>query len=231
MSTLDDRDQGGLGGAEAVTASGPECKLPPGPIDRRSLNLPNAITLSRLVLAIVLFAMIGYPGMWLASAVLFVVAAATDFLDGYFARRYGQITTLGRIMDPFVDKIIVGGAFLFLMGQEVFLGDGRIIESGVSPWMVLVVMSREMFVTSLRGFMEQHGIDFSADNTGKAKMLLQCVAVTVSLVSMSQFFGQYDQFLVARDVLLWVMTAFTAYSGVAYFIRAMLALRGETPAG
>lgn len=228
MTTLDDRNQAGIVDEDTV-AAGPECKVGPAPIDRRSLNLPNAITLSRLLLAVVLFAMIGYPDLWLASAALFVFAAATDFLDGYFARRYGQITTLGRIMDPFVDKIIVGGAFLFLMGETVELSEGRVIESGISPWMVLIVMSRELFVTSLRGFMEQHGIDFSADNTGKAKMLLQCVAVTVSLVSMSRYFGSHEGFIVGRDALLWAMTLFTAYSGVAYFIRAMFALRRQAP--
>ncbi|HEX6987164.1 MAG TPA: CDP-diacylglycerol--glycerol-3-phosphate 3-phosphatidyltransferase [Planctomycetaceae bacterium] len=228
MATLDHRDDTALQPPAPDSPFGPAVPLAPAPIDRRSLNLPNAITLSRLVLSVVLFAMIGYPGMWLTSAALFVVAAATDFLDGYFARKYGQITTLGRIMDPFVDKIIVGGAFLFLLGQEAAVTEGeavRTVGSGVSPWMVLVVIGREMFVTSLRGFMEQHGIDFSADKTGKAKMLLQCVAVTVCLMSLSPWLAPHDAFLLFRDVLLWAMTLFTAYSGAAYFARAMRALR------
>lgn len=229
MTTLDDKNRIAVAESEP-TASGPECRVAPAPIDRRSLNLPNAITLSRLLLAIVLFAMIGVPGMWIPAAVLFVVAAATDFLDGYFARRYGQVTTLGRIMDPFVDKIIVGGAFLFLVGQQVALADERIVDSGVSPWIVLIVIGREMFVTSLRGFMEQHGIDFSADKTGKAKMLLQSVAVTVCLLSMAPPFTA-GGFLMMRDVLLWVTALFTAYSGVAYFVRAMVALRPEASGG
>ncbi|MGC1274390.1 MAG: CDP-diacylglycerol--glycerol-3-phosphate 3-phosphatidyltransferase [Planctomycetaceae bacterium] len=224
MTTLDQRNETALGAAEPVPPHGPAVPLAPAPIDRRSLNLPNAITLSRLILSIALFTMIGYENLWLTSAALFVFAAATDFLDGYFARKYGQVTTLGRIMDPFVDKIIVGGAFLFLMGQAVEV-DGETVRSGVSPWMVLVVIGREMFVTSLRGFMEQHGIDFSADKTGKAKMLLQCVAVTVSLLSLSRTFAPFDSFLLLRDVLLWTMTAFTAYSGFAYFARAMRALQ------
>lgn len=230
MTTLDERNDPALGEAESVPPHGVSVPLAPAPIDRRSFNLPNAITLSRLVLAIVLFAIIGYENMWLTSAALFVFAAATDFLDGYFARKYGQVTTLGRIMDPFVDKIIVGGAFLFLMGQSVEV-DGQVVHSGVSPWMVLIVIGREMFVTSLRGFMEQHGIDFSADNTGKAKMILQCIAVTVSLLSMSAVFAAFGGFLLFRDMLLWFMTAFTAYSGIAYFMRAMRALtslRGTT---
>ena len=213
MATVNERDNAAV--QPPGPGFGPSMPLAPAPIDRRSLNLPNAITLSRLILSIVLFAMIGYEGMWLASAVLFVVAASTDFLDGYFARKYGQVTTLGRIMDPFVDKIIVGGAFLFLMGQN----------AGVSAWMVLIVLGRELFVTSLRGFMEQHGIDFSADKTGKAKMVLQCIAVTVALLSLSIPLVDSHSFRLFRDVLLWAMTAFTAYSGVAYFARAMRALR------
>lgn len=82
-------------------------------IDRKSLNVPNCITLARLVLAVVLFAMISFSSAWVAAAVMFVIAAATDALDGYIARKYGLVTTLGRILDPFADKIIICGAFLF----------------------------------------------------------------------------------------------------------------------
>ena len=230
MPTLDHRDDTALQPPAPGSPFGPAVPLAPAPIDRRSLNLPNAITLSRLVLSIGLFAMVGYEDLWLASAALFVFAAATDFLDGYFARKYGQITTLGRIMDPFVDKIIVGGAFLFLLRRTVELPTGEIVASGVSPWMVLIVIGREMFVTSLRGFMEQHGIDFSADRTGKLKMALQCVAVTICLLSLSRFLIPYEGFRLFRDVLLWGMTLFTAYSGWAYFARAMRALREHTAA-
>lgn len=208
--------------------------LAPPPIDRGSLNLPNAITLSRLVLAIVLFAIIGYDGLWLTAAGLFVFAVSTDALDGYLARKYGQVTTLGRILDPFVDKIIICGAFIFLMDKAVTRpnpagGPPLVVGSGVTAWMTLIVVSREMFVTSLRGFMEQHGIDFSADNTGKVKMVLQCIAVTVSLLSLSRYFTPFPNFALFRDVVLWGTAAFTAYSGVAYFGRAMRALRATRP--
>src|SRR5688500_2138248 len=92
---------------------------------RRSLNAPNVVTFSRLVLAIVLFGMIDHGDLWISSAILFVVAASTDFLDGYLARKWGQVTVLGRICDPFVDKIIVCGAFLFLQSWPA---------SGVTAW-------------------------------------------------------------------------------------------------
>lgn len=190
---------------------------PPLPrIDRRSLNVPNFLTLARLVLAVVLFAMISLGSSWLAATAMFVIAAATDALDGYIARKYGLVTTLGRILDPFADKIIICGAFLFLVAKP---------ESGVNAWMALIVFGREMFITSLRAFLEQHGRDFSAVWSGKIKMVLQCLAVTGSLLSMDSRFAEMPHFLLARDILLWAMTAVTVYSGVEYTYRAYRMLR------
>ena len=192
-------------------------------IDGRSLNLPNLITLLRFVLAIILFILMDMDGWWRTSAIVFIVAALTDLLDGYLARRYGQITTLGRIMDPFVDKLIICGAFLFLLGKP---------NSGVSPWVAFIVMAREMFITSLRAFLEQHGRDFSAKFWGKLKMAMQCVAVPLCLVSLSPDFrrqfesiAEFGYFLWLRDVTLWAMTAVTVYSGLEYSWRAFQALR------
>ena len=191
---------------------------PPLPrIDRRSLNVPNFITLARIVLAVVLFAMISLGSSWIAAAIMFVVAAATDALDGYIARKYGLVTTLGRILDPFADKIIICGAFLFLVAKQP--------ESGVNAWMALIVFGREMFITSLRAFLEQHGRDFSAVWSGKIKMVLQCAAVTGSLLSMDSRFAEVSQFLLARDVLLWTTVAVTVYSGIEYTYRAYRMLR------
>ena len=190
---------------------------PPLPrIDRRSLNVPNLITLSRLVLSLVLFWMISSGNSWIAAAVVFVVAAATDALDGFIARRYGLVTTLGRILDPFVDKIIICGAFLFLVAKT---------GSGVNAWMTLIVFSREMFITSLRAFLEQHGRDFSAVWSGKIKMVLQCVAVTASLLSLDGHFAEQLPFRTLRDVILWATIAVTIYSGVEYTYRAYRMLR------
>ena len=181
--------------------------------------------------------MIAYNGLWKSAAAVFVVAAATDFLDGWLARRYGQVTTLGRILDPFVDKIVVVGALLFLLEKRVRMpapgeGDTLVVWSGVSAWMVLVIVAREMFVSSLRGFLEKHGVDFSADWTGKVKTTLQFVAVTASLLSLAPEFASLDPsfagrgwFRWLRDALLWGATLFTAYSGAAYVARAVRALR------
>ena len=108
-----------------MNSNAPDSSRPP----ERSLNVPNAITFSRLALSFVLFALIqsGRAPLWAAG--LFVFAVATDVLDGYIARRFHLITQLGRILDPFVDKFITSGTFLFLL---------PIPQSGVTPWMVVV---------------------------------------------------------------------------------------------
>ncbi len=185
-----------------------------------ALNLPNLITLSRFALAIVLFYLIDIGHHWLASTVLFVIAAATDFLDGYIARRYGLVTKVGRILDPFVDKVIIGGAFLFLAMHR---------DSGVNAWLVFTVIGREMFVTSLRSVLEQEGKDFSAIMSGKIKMVVQCAAVAGSLLFLEYGPGSSSEqtLAIVRDTLLWGSVAVTLYSGYEYVIRAAKMFRGE----
>ena len=204
-------------GEHSTTVADPPRSNAPDPIDRKSLNAPNLITLSRLLLSFVLFALIYIEGFWYTSAGLFAFAAATDFLDGYIARKYGLVTTLGRILDPFVDKIIVCGAFVFLLETSA--------ASGVNAWMVMAVIGREMFVTGLRSFLEQSGQDFSAVWSGKIKMALQCVAVTASLLSMQPDLAEVEWFILTRDILLWSAVAVTLYSGIAYAWRGFQMLR------
>src|ERR1700730_5552135 len=136
---------------------------------RTVFNVPNQLSSIRLVLAIVLFGLIAYQyyfaGMW-----VFIVAAGTDWIDGFYARRYNQVTTRGRILDPFVDKIIICGTFIFLAGIK---------DSGLTSAMAVVVVGRELLVTALRSFLEQQGADFSATLSGKLKMVLQCIAAAV----------------------------------------------------
>ena len=192
------------------------------PTSERSLTLPTAITFSRFVLSLVLFALMQAGGYWLTAAGLFVFAVLTDVLDGWIARRYKLITQLGRIMDPFVDKFITSGTFLFLLPVTQ--------QSGVTPWMVVIVLGREMLVTSLRGFLEQRGADFSASFSGKLKMFLQCVAATAAILSMHPPIAEWSvgrmEFTAVRDVLLWSMVAVTVWSGWDYVQRAIVLLRG-----
>jgi CDP-diacylglycerol--glycerol-3-phosphate 3-phosphatidyltransferase len=124
-------------------------------------DLPNLVTLSRFALSVVLFALMDLTDWWLASACLFVFAAGTDFVDGMLARRLNMITVLGRILDPFVDKIIVCGTFLFLLPHP---------ESGVTAVMAVIIIGRELLVTTLRSWLEQQGRDFSAAMIGKLKI-------------------------------------------------------------
>ena len=166
----------------------------------RSLNVPNAITFARLLLSFVLFALIQWSASWVWAAGLFVFSVATDVLDGWIARKYQLITQLGRILDPFVDKFITIGTFCFLLPHP---------QSGVTPWMVVIVLGREILVTSLRGFLEQQGADFSASASGKLKMFLQCVAATLALLSLDPAWGTWSvgsmSLTVLRDILLWTM--------------------------
>lgn len=178
-------------------------------------NIPNLITFSRLVLAVVVFWLIDTGDHWLTACVVFLIAAATDAIDGYIARRYGLVTVLGRVLDPFVDKVIIGGAFVFLAVRE---------GSGVNAWMAIIVLGREMFITSLRSFLESEGKDFSAVWSGKIKMVLQCAAVTASLLYLG--YGRESPALATMlAVLLWSAVAVTISSGIAYVARAMQMFR------
>ena len=175
-------------------------------------NLPNQLTIARLVLALVLFGLITWQ-YWLTSLAVFIVAAATDWLDGYFARKYGLVTVLGRILDPFVDKIIICGAFICLVGDP---------RSGIAGWMAVVVVGRELLITALRSFLEQQGADFSAAMSGKLKMVVQCVAAGVSLFYLSYPAGSepaWIQYLLPAAV--WGALALTVYSGFEYVRRAV----------
>lgn len=203
----------------ATTKTEKPSSAPDNRLGRNALNLPNAITMSRLILAVILFALIDYQGYWITGAVVFVIAAATDALDGFIARRYGMVTVLGRILDPFVDKFIICGAFIFLLAKPA---------AGINAWMVIIVVGREMFVTSLRGFLEQQGKDFSAAWSGKIKMALQCVAVFVSLLSLAPQISESEfkeQFFLARDILIWAAVISTVWSGLIYVVRGAKLLR------
>jgi CDP-diacylglycerol---glycerol-3-phosphate 3-phosphatidyltransferase len=209
MALTEHRDPKGTGAHQADTAG----------VRRGSpLNLPNLITFSRLLLAILLFWLIDLGQHWLIACAIFVFAAATDAIDGYIARRYGLVTVVGRILDPFVDKVIVGGAFVFLVPQP---------ESGVNAWMAMIVIGREMFITSLRSFLESKGQDFSATTSGKIKMVLQCVAIAASLLYLEygRDAGSHETLAAGRDLLLWSAVAVTIYSGVAYVMRAVQLFR------
>jgi CDP-diacylglycerol--glycerol-3-phosphate 3-phosphatidyltransferase len=180
-------------------------------------NLPNQLTTSRLALSVVLFVLIAFE-CWLWCLVVFCVAALTDWLDGYLARLQGQTSSLGRVLDPLVDKVLVCGAFIFLLPHGLKPVDE---PAWLTPWMVTVVMAREFLITGLRGWLESVGVRFGADWLGKIKMTLQCAAL------MAIFVALYDPrpgLCLTRTVLIYAMLAATVLSGLQYVWRGAIIL-------
>ena len=177
-------------------------------------NVPNALTTMRFALAIAVMALIPL-GQYTSALIIFVIAASTDWMDGYWARKYGQVTKLGRIFDPFVDKIIICGTFISLVGIQ---------SSQVASWMATIIVGRELLVTSLRGMIEGAGGDFSANQLGKWKMVFQCGAVISILCSLIQ-----PDTLVLKQIsqaFLWSAIALTVYSGFDYSRAAAKVMSG-----
>lgn len=145
---------------------------------------------------------------------LFVVVAATDAVDGYLARRDNLITAFGRVADPFVDKVLIVGAMIYLA-----------VIDWSAPWfppgVVVVVLAREFLVTGLRGYVESQGMPFPADWFGKIKMILQCIAIGTVLALHGYPWGEaLAQFLsLAGHVFVWATVITSVGSGVTYVLR------------
>jgi CDP-diacylglycerol--glycerol-3-phosphate 3-phosphatidyltransferase len=142
------------------------------------------------------------------------------------ARKQGLSSTLGRNLDPLVDKVLICGAYIFLLPYGL-------AERWLLPWMVTVIVARELIITSLRSFLENRGAVFGADWLGKLKMGLQCAALIAIFVFLwveahepspasRWFFGM------VRDGLIWAMLAATALSGLQYLWRAAALLKRST---
>ncbi|MCF6154240.1 MAG: CDP-diacylglycerol--glycerol-3-phosphate 3-phosphatidyltransferase [Candidatus Brocadia sp.] len=174
-----------------------------------AFNLPNRLTLLRLLLAIVFFIFLSYRHYNSALAA-FLLAWLTDWMDGYLARKKGLLTDFGRIADPFVDKIIVCGGFILLIQHA---------HDIIPPWMVVVIVAREFLVNSLRSYSESKGIEFGATIWGKAKMFVQ--SFTISLILL--FFAQLNQFIAIKQgiiIMLWLTVIITLVSGITYMVKA-----------
>jgi len=179
----------------------------------RVLTVPNVLSLVRLGLAIACFVAVERAAP-VAAFWLFLVAASTDWIDGWWARRFGQVSRLGRIFDPLVDKVLVCGAWVLLADR-----DGG---SAILPWMAVVVVVRELVVTAVRAEMERIGRDFSAALAGKLKMVLQCAAVVLELAARA-WPGWEPAGLDLRTAAgwtAWAAVAATLWSGVEYLVAA-----------
>ena len=184
-------------------------------------NVPNKITAGRLMLAVVFFILVSYEKtdtllgiktlLW--ADIVFVVACVTDFLDGYLARKLNQETAFGRIADPFCDKVIVCGGFVLMAGRSDF----------IQPWMVVLLISREFLVSSIRGYAESQGIAFEAEMVGKVKAVMQMIAVGCAV-----WFHAYDRILFFPETFsrwlcytaVYLALSMTVFSGITYIIKA-----------
>jgi len=195
---------------------------------KTALNLPNQITLARLALAIVFFVLLSQHGQRAPSklmldlaAIVFIIAAVSDFFDGYIARKWGMVTPLGRVLDPLVDKVLICGAFI------LFLGPAFVDESGynvteVHAWMVIVIVGRELLVTGLRGFNESIGISFGASLHGKLKMWMQSIAAPTILfiVAHEDTWFTASTASAVKATLVWLTVIVTALSTFQYLARS-----------
>ncbi len=231
-------------------------------------NLPNLLTCLRLLLAAGFFVILSahpyaahhrerelsatgdFDGVLIFAAAVFVLAAITDALDGYLARRWNCVSVFGRVMDPFADKILIIGAFALLASKHFVVETaaiggvgpstgGRGMASFVESWMVIVIVARELLVTSLRAVVESKGVSFAATLSGKLKMVLQSVCVPVVLVYLARPVGPVprplmpdgvsgsaqDVFAIATRWLVWFTIAVTLWSAVPYLRRAVRAMR------
>jgi CDP-diacylglycerol--glycerol-3-phosphate 3-phosphatidyltransferase len=182
-------------------------------------NVPNTLTVSRLVLAVCVFALIANE-WYFGALVIFAIAAITDALDGYFARLLKQDTPLGRQLDPLVDKVIVAGAYIYLAT------DYR--QTGVMPWMVTAIVVRELLIQGLRSHLEGRGQAFGARMAGKLKTVVQCLSICMVLFCLAQLPSRTDVLWWIRDGLTWLAVILTIYSGLSYLWIALPNFRSST---
>jgi CDP-diacylglycerol--glycerol-3-phosphate 3-phosphatidyltransferase len=168
------------------------------------MNLPNKLTLLRIIM-IPAFIVVLMTGYYYVSAVIFVLAALTDALDGHIARKYNLITNFGKIMDPLADKLLVVSALICL----VELGD-------IPGWMVIVILAREFTITGLRSVAAAQGNVIAAGWSGKLKTVLQMIAITALLLQNWPFSLIGFPF---AEIMLWAAVAMTIYSGAEYIVK------------
>jgi len=213
-------------------------------------HVPNLLTGLRLVLAVVFFGMLswyqyegrGDPTFLNVAFLVYVVALITDFLDGYLARKYEAETAFGRVVDPFVDKVLVLGSFTFFAGKNFIIPEtvrniGQPVMvvktlTGVAPFMVIILLARELLVTSLRGTAESSGHSFGAQFSGKVKMVAQSLTILIVLTYVNYYdhltrLG-WDYWATSiRNVCIWATITITVLSGILYVQRAISMYRAS----
>ncbi|MGH7232863.1 MAG: CDP-diacylglycerol--glycerol-3-phosphate 3-phosphatidyltransferase, partial [Nitrospiraceae bacterium] len=173
-----------------------------------NVNLPNLLTVARILLipVFVLLFLTPTPNRSIAAALIFVIAAVTDLLDGYLARRRSQVTTLGRLLDPIADKLLVlSGLILLVQFQRV------------GAFVAILIIAREVAVTGIRGVAASKGVVLSAETTGKYKMTTQVVAIVVLILEES--LPLHWNLHVIGTACLYVALALGLISGMGYLLQ------------
>ena len=214
-------------------------------------NIPNQLTMGRVVLAGVFFALLGFyeqgaaAGQWLLNVafVVYIVAGITDILDGYLARKWSQTSAFGRMVDPIVDKMLVIGAFIMLTGSNFAMrltGDAAVSQferelpqwltghmgSAVQAWMVVAILVRELVVSGVRGYSESRGKRFPATYGGKIKMFIQSVTVCTVLYQLANV-RMPAWAVITKITVVWLAVIVTVASGLFYVGKAREVLRGD----
>lgn len=191
-------------------------------------TVPNVISGVRLLVSAAVFVLLAWQ-WWGWGLAAFVLAASTDAVDGWYARRYNAISVLGRVLDPLVDKVLVCGTYVMLAATAT----ASVPPGTIVAWMAVIVVVRELVVTGVRGEMERQGIDFSAGFSGKLKMILQSIAIATDLVVRGELAAGIDESLAGglpmfAAVTAWLAILLTIWSGLEYLWAARRVLTGAT---
>lgn len=183
------------------------------------MNLPNKLSLFRIALVplflIFLLVQFSLPFSLYAKYLaifIFIVAALTDSLDGYIARKHGLITKFGKLIDPLADKMLISGALIAL----VSLGE-------ISAWPAFIIITREFAVTGFRSIASTEGVVIAASIWGKVKTSLQIIAIVAVMINSSIFEIPFA----GADILIWAATIVTILSGVDYIVKGWHLVRSE----
>jgi CDP-diacylglycerol--glycerol-3-phosphate 3-phosphatidyltransferase len=181
--------------------------LPREKLSTEIWNLPNALTLLRIFLVpfLVVVLLTKFTAREFVGLGIFLVAAITDFFDGWIARRRNQTTRMGALLDPIADKLLMSAAFISLVEMD---------PHHVPAWMVVIIIGREFAVSGLRSIAAQQGVTIAASSLGKGKMISQVIAI--SLLILGYELGELRR---TGTVALWGVMLFALASGVDYFIK------------
>jgi CDP-diacylglycerol--glycerol-3-phosphate 3-phosphatidyltransferase len=170
-------------------------------------NLPNALTLLRIFLVpfLVVVLLTKFTGREFVGLGIFLLAAGTDYLDGYFARRTGKVTRLGTLLDPIADKLLMSAAFISLVEMD---------PHHVPAWMVVIIIGREFAVSGLRSIAAQQGVDIPASSLGKGKLVSQVIAISLLILGY-----ELGELRLTGTIALWAVMLFALASAVDYFIK------------